>query len=310
MATKHIIAAKQFNTASINKIFKLADKFKSSKKTSKILDGKIMSTLFYEPSTRTRLSFESAMQRLGGRVISTESAAEFSSAAKGETLEDTIRVVNCFSDIIVLRHFSEGASQTAAEYSKVPIINAGDGKGEHPTQAMLDLYTIISKFKKINLTISMVGDLENGRTIHSLSYLLSLYKGVKIIYVSPKALSIPKQLREFLKSKNVSFEETESLKEPLKRSDVIYQTRIQKERFASSNGSSSESEYLRYFGKYIIDKNSLKLIRKNAIIMHPLPRINEITPEVDDDPRAFYFQEVQNGLYVRMALLLYVFDKA
>ncbi len=310
MATKHIITANQFDKNSISKIFSITDKLKSKKTSPKILENKVMATLFYEPSTRTRLSFESAMQRLGGRVISTESAAEFSSASKGETLEDTIRVVNCFSDVIVLRHFSEGASEIAARYSKVPIINAGDGKGEHPSQALLDLYTIHSKFKNLKLTIAMVGDLANGRTIHSLTYLLSLYKEVNIIYVSPKALSIPQNLKKYIESKNVTFEETENLEKALKVSDVIYQTRIQKERFASSKNGSSESEYLRYFGKYIIDKNTLKIIKKNAIIMHPLPRVNEITADVDDDPRAFYFQQVQNGLFVRMALLAYTFDKA
>lgn len=310
MAIKHIITANQFDKNSITRIFSITDKLKSKKSSPKLLENKVMATLFYEPSTRTRLSFESAMQRLGGRVISTESAAEFSSASKGETLEDTIRVVNCFSDVIVLRHFSEGASEIAAKYSKVPIINAGDGKGEHPTQALLDLYTIRSKFKNLNLTIAMVGDLANGRTIHSLTYLLSLYKEVNIIYVSPKALSIPQNLKKYIESKKVKFEETESLEKALKVSDVIYQTRIQKERFASSKNGSSENEYLRYFGKYIIDKNTLKVIKKNAIIMHPLPRINEITADVDSDPRAFYFQQVQNGLFVRMALLAYTFDKA
>lgn len=307
---KNIISAKEFDKKYLEKIFSVAEYFKSRKDDESLLKGKIMSTLFYEPSTRTRLSFESAMLRLGGSVISTENAAEFSSASKGETLEDTIRVVNCFSDVIVLRHFTEGASKVAAKYSKVPIINAGDGKGEHPTQALLDLFTIRSNFKSPNLTVAMVGDLANGRTIHSLSYLLSLYKEIKIIFISPKALSIPNSLRMDLKKANIRFKETEDLTKALKVADVIYQTRIQKERFVSSEkGPFSESDYLSYFGKYIIDKKSLAEIKKTSIIMHPLPRVNEISPDVDSDPRALYFQQVQNGIYVRMAVLSVLFDK-
>lgn len=272
-----------------------------------------MATLFYEPSTRTRLSFESAMLRLGGRVISTENASEFSSASKGETLEDTIRVVNSFSDVIVLRHFLEGASKIAANYSDSPIINAGDGKGEHPTQALLDLYTIFSSLKLSGdtamngLKVVMVGDLANGRTIHSLSQLLSLYKGVILTYVSPKALVVPSQLRTKLEKAKINFTETEDLEPVIKDCDVIYQTRIQKERFA--NKETGESEYIKYFGKYIIDKQTLTIIKKNSIIMHPLPRVNEISVEVDSDSRAVYFDQVRNGLFIRMALLLYLFDK-
>jgi aspartate carbamoyltransferase catalytic subunit len=253
------------------------------------------------------------MLRLGGSVITTESASEFSSAAKGETLEDTIRVVNSFADIIVLRHFDEGASEIAANYSKVPIINAGDGKGEHPSQALLDLYTIFSKFKIIekkskdidlDITISMVGDLKNGRTIHSLTILLSLFPKVKFIFVSPKALAIPIYIKKILKENDISFQETANLDQVLGSSDVIYQTRVQKERFKSLK------EYNKFKNLLILDKNSLTLMKKDAIIMHPLPRINEITKDVDNDPRALYFKQVQNGLFVRMALLIYLFDKA
>lgn len=268
------------------------------------LSGKIMATLFYEPSTRTRLSFESAMLRLGGSVIATENAAEFSSAIKGETLEDTIRIVNGYSDVIVLRHNTPGASEVAASFSRVPLINAGDGNREHPTQALLDLYTILSKFTHTNLTVAMMGDLKNGRTIHSLSRLLSLYPKIEQIFVSPLALAIPNDLKKHLNDKKINFKEVENLEMGLRYADIIYQTRIQKERFKN------EKEYKKYFGKYIIDKSTLKFIKKSARIMHPLPRVNEIAPEIDTDQRAIYFEEAQNGLFIRMALLLSLFDKA
>lgn len=304
MKLRHVISASQFDKKTIQHIFTFADNVQIKNTYSAYLKGKIMATLFYEPSTRTRLSFESSMLRLGGGVISTESAAEFSSAAKGETLEDTIRVVNAFSDVIVLRHFAAGASEIAQKYSKVSIINAGDGNGEHPTQALLDLFTIFSKFSEKDITIAMVGDLLNGRTIHSLSVLLALYPKIKLIYVSPQALVIPKSLKLFLNNKKIKFSETHDLDTALKNADVIYQTRIQKERFKN------ETDYIKFKGLYILDKNSLKQLKTKAIIMHPLPRINEITSDVDRDPRAIYFEQVQNGLYVRMALLLYLFDKS
>ena len=304
MKLNHIISARQFDRKILEKIFSLTDQIKAGKYKNDALYGKIMATLFYEPSTRTRLSFESAMIRLGGSIIATDNAAEFSSAIKGETLEDTIRVVNFFSDVIVLRHFNAGASEIAAKYSKVPIINGGDGNGEHPTQALYDLYTIFSKFKNPNITVTMMGDLLNGRTIHSLARLLSLYSKIKQIFISPNALAIPEDLRVHLKEKKINFIEIESLKEGLVQADVVYQTRIQKERFKSQN------EYKKYFGKYIIDKNTLKYMKKNAIIMHPLPRVNEIAQGVDNDSRALYFEQAQNGLFTRMALLLLLFDKA
>lgn len=304
MKLQHVVSARQFNAKTLKTLFSLTDKIKAGKYNKKALSGKIMATLFYEPSTRTRLSFESAMTRLGGSVIATDNAAEFSSAIKGETLEDTIRIVNFFSDVIVLRHSLAGASKIAAQYSKIPVINGGDGNGEHPTQALYDLYTIFSKFKNKNITVAMVGDLLNGRTIHSLSRLMALYPAIKQVFVSPKALSIPNDLRKELKDHKISFFEIENFKEGIVQADVIYQTRIQKERFKT------EKEYKKYFGKYIIDKESLKFIRKSAIIMHPLPRVNEISQDVDSDTRAAYFQQAQNGLYLRMALLLYLFDKA
>src|SRR3989344_2799828 len=223
MAVKHVLSAKQFDAKLLEQIFILATKVRKSKYNKNALTGKIMATLFYEPSTRTRLSFESAMLRLGGKFISTENAAEFSSAAKGETIQDTIRVVNSYSDIIVLRHFKPGASEFAAKYSKVPIINAGDGEGEHPTQAILDLYTIFSKFAHKNIQITMIGDLTYGRTVHSLSQLLSLYPGIKLVFCSPKALAIPSNLKSELSSRKIDFEETEDFRMSIKSADVIYQ---------------------------------------------------------------------------------------
>ncbi len=304
MKLKHIISSKQFEKNFIQSIFEKADQIKNGRYNKNILAGKIMATLFYEPSTRTRFSFESAMQRLGGSVISTENAYKFSSVAKGETIEDTIRIVSFYSDVIVLRHDTLGASQIAASLSKVPVINAGDGNGEHPTQALLDLYTIFSKFKNPNFTVAMVGDLLNGRTVHSLSYLLSLYPKVSIIFVSPKALAVPQPLKDHLKRSKVNFTETEDLNSAFKKADVIYQTRIQKERFANLK------DYKKYFGKFVINDKSLSKMKPKSIIMHPLPRVNEIAPSVDSDPRAVYFQQAANGVYIRMALLLYLFDKA
>ena len=298
MKLKHIISASQFDKNTISAIFALASKIKNGNYDKKVLSGKILASLFYEPSTRTRLSFESAMLKLGGKIISTENAKEFSSAAKGETLEDSIRVINYYSDVIVLRHFMAGASEIAAKFSKVPVINAGDGNGEHPTQAMLDLYTIFSKFPKgDDFTVALIGDLLNGRTIHSLAHLLSLYKKVKIFFISPKDIGIPQDLRSHLRKTGIKFQETEEFENSLREADVIYQTRIQKERYKR------KEDYQKYFGKYIIDKSILGKIKKSAIIMHPLPRINEITADVDQDPRAVYFAQAQNGLFIRMALL-------
>ena len=303
MKLRHIISAGQFDAKTLAALFSLATKIKNNHYDKKALEGKILASLFYEPSTRTRLSFESAMLKLGGKVISTENAKEFSSAAKGETLEDTIRVIGYYADVIVLRHFMSGASDIAAALSNVPIINAGDGNGEHPTQALLDLYTIFSKFPNREFTITMAGDLFNGRTIHSLSRLMALFSKTDIIFVSPKALGIPQSLRNELKQKRVKFEETEDFKHALSQGDVIYQTRIQKERFKT------KKEFKKYFGKYILDQKSLKYLKKNSIIMHPLPRVNEIAKSVDSDSRAAYFSQVKNGLYIRMAILLSILDR-
>ena len=302
MKLNHVVSARQFDTKDLQTIFSLADKIKSEKYDKKALSGKIMATLFYQPSTRTRLSFESAMLRLGGSVITTENAAEFSSAIKGETLEDTIRIVNFYSDLIVIRHSESGAADLASKYSKVPVINAGDGVGEHPTQALLDLYTIFSKMKSRNFTITISGDHAHYRPTHSLTQFISLYPQIKIIYVSPKKLAIPNDLKDLLTKRKVSFTETEDFNEGLTAADVFYQTRIPKEYLGT--------DYKKYLGKYILDKNTVQKLKKNAIILHPLPRVNEISPEIDSDPRALYFEQAQNGLYIRMALLLFLFDKA
>ncbi|MCR4325015.1 MAG: aspartate carbamoyltransferase [Candidatus Curtissbacteria bacterium] len=309
MKLKHVVSATQFDTDTLRKLFNTASKIKNGNYPKKALNGKIMAAIFYEPSTRTRLSFEAAMQRLGGQVISTENASQFSSASKGETLEDTVRIISSYADVIVLRHFSPGASDIASKFSSVPVINAGDGNGEHPTQALLDLFTIFGKFSKNGslppkFTVAMVGDLTNGRTIHSLSYLLSLYPKVKIIFVSPKALTAPNSLTSHLREKNIDFLETEDFKYALKVADVVYQTRIQKERFKG------KKDYKKYFGSFILDNKTISLMKRNAAIMHPLPRVNEINPEIDDDKRSIYFEQAQNGLYIRMALLLFLFDKA
>ena len=266
---------------------------------SDMLAHKVMATLFYEPSTRTRLSFESAMKRLGGDVIATENAREFSSAAKGETLEDTIRIVEGYADVVVLRHYESGAAERAASVTDVPIINAGDGPGQHPTQALLDMYTIQKEIGHLDgISIAMVGDLANGRTVRSLSYLLAKYEDVHIYFVAPEVVQMKDDIKEYLTRHHVSFSEETDLKAVASKVDVIYQTRIQRERF----GDRIE-DYEKASGVYIVDRHILSAMKPDAIVMHPLPRIGEIKPEVDSDHRAAYFRQAQNGLYIRMALL-------
>jgi aspartate carbamoyltransferase catalytic subunit len=292
----HIIESQQFDQKFINKVFALADRFE--KRADNSLKGKIMASLFYEPSTRTRFSFESAMMRLGGGVITTENAKEFSSASKGETLEDSIRIIGRYCDVIVIRHYEEGASMRASAVSSVPVVNAGDGRGQHPTQALLDLYTIKREIGRIDgIKIAFVGDLKNGRTVRSLSYLLGKYKKIEVIFVSPKSLAVGDDIKNYLKKHNVSFTETEDMESVVSKVDVIYQTRIQKERFKS------EKEYKKYHGVYILTPAHAKAMKKGSIIMHPLPRVGEILPEVDSSPHAAYFKQAKYGLLVRMALL-------
>lgn len=265
---------------------------------SKLLEGKIMASLFYEESTRTRFSFESAMLRLGGSAISTENARQFSSVSKGETLEDTVRILNGYADVIVLRHYECGAARRAADISGVPIINAGDGAGQHPTQALLDLYTIEKELGRIDgLTIAMVGDLANGRTVRSLCYLLAKYRNVKILLVAPPNTRMGDDIKAYLVRHDIWFREETDLAAIAPQVDVLYQTRIQKERLAS------QVEYEAARGVYVVDRRLLDTMAPHAIVMHPLPRVDEIAPEVDQDPRAAYFRQAQNGLFVRMAVL-------
>ncbi|MBI3458677.1 aspartate carbamoyltransferase [Candidatus Azambacteria bacterium] len=293
---KHIIKSQQLDQKLINRIFALATALE--KKKSQVLKGKIMASLFYEPSTRTRFSFESAMIRLGGSVITTENAKEFSSVAKGETLEDSIKVIGNYADVIVLRHDEQGSAERAASVSSVPIINAGDGAGQHPTQALLDLYTIKRELGKIDgITLALVGDLKNGRTIRSLSYLLGKYKNIKIYFVSPIGLRVGEDIKIYLKEQQTDYEETTDLFSIVGKVDVLYQTRIQKERFAT------KKEYEKFNGCYTIDGELVKKMKIKSIIMHPLPRVNEILTEVDKLPQAVYFKQTYYGLLIRMALL-------
>ena len=298
---RHVIESQQFDLESLEAIFSMSEEMEQIVQHygSNILNRRVMATLFYEPSTRTRLSFESAMARLGGTVLTTESAQEFSSAAKGETLEDTIRVVAGDADVIVLRHFESGASQQAAEVAGIPVINAGDGTGQHPTQSLLDMYTIRREIGQIDsISIALVGDLANGRTVRSLCYLLAKYKSPKIYFVAPSVVRMKEDIKEYLHRHNTDFEEVEDLHAVAREVDVIYQTRIQRERFGDRL-----HEYEQARGKYIIDQTVLDCMRKEAIVMHPLPRVDEIDTVVDGDPRAAYFRQAHNGLYVRMALL-------
>ncbi|GAB2290764.1 Aspartate carbamoyltransferase 3, chloroplastic [Dionaea muscipula] len=297
-----VIEAQQFDRDTLSAIFEVARQMENIEKNSpgsQILKGYLMATLFYEPSTRTRLSFESAMKRLGGEVLTTENAREFSSAAKGETLEDTIRTVEGYSDIIVMRHFESGAAKRAANAAKIPVINAGDGPGQHPTQALLDVYTIEREIGKLDgITVGLVGDLANGRTVRSLAYMLAKYNDVKIYFVSPDVVKMKDDIKDYLSSKNVKWEESADLMEVASKCDVVYQTRIQRERFGERIDL-----YEKARGKYIVDRNVLNVLQKHAIVLHPLPRLDEITVDVDDDPRAAYFRQAKNGLYIRMAIL-------
>jgi aspartate carbamoyltransferase catalytic subunit len=298
----HILSTKQFlDHKVLDDLFAAAAEMEdrdAAGKLSPVLAGKILATVFYEPSTRTRFSFEAAMLKLGGEVISTESAGHFSSAVKGETLEDTMRIISGYADVIVLRHPEEGAAAAGAAAAGVPLINAGDGSGEHPTQALLDMYTISKELGRVDgLRVALSGDLKNGRTVHSLLRLLGVYKEVKVSLVSPPALALPGKYKEELKDNGVAFEETEDLSAAAGAADVLYVTRIQKERFRNP------AEYERLKDAYIVGTDTLAMMKEKAIIMHPLPRVNEISAAVDADPRAAYFRQAKNGLYIRMALL-------
>ena len=266
---------------------------------SDILKGKVMGTLFYEPSTRTRLSFETAMCRLGGKVVSTENAREFSSVAKGETLQDTIRTLEQYVDLVVLRHFLAGSARTAAAAASVPVINAGDGPGQHPTQALLDIYTIVKEVGRVDgCHVALVGDLMNGRTARSLAYVLSKFEGVHLSFVAPEVARMRDDIKTHLTESGVSWHETDDLAAVAGEADVLYQTRIQKERYGDR-----PEDYEKAQGRFIVDRALMDKMRPDAVVMHPLPRVGEIAPEVDADPRAAYFRQAKNGLYIRMALL-------
>ena len=296
---RHVIESQQFSRPLLDELFVRADEMRADPyRAAGRLQGRIMAALFYEPSTRTRLSFESAMLRLGGRTIGTDNAREFSSVAKGETLEDTIRIVAGYADVIVLRHHEEGAARRAAAVSDVPVINGGDGKGQHPTQALLDLYTIRDELGRLDgVRVAMVGDLANGRTARSLAYLLTKYRDVEVWFVAPEQVAMGRDIKNQLDRHGVPWHETDDLDAVLPNVDVVYQTRIQKERFAD------EASYLAVKGVYVLDARSLARMRRDAIVMHPLPRLDEIAQEVDGDPRAAYFRQARNGVQVRMALL-------
>jgi aspartate carbamoyltransferase catalytic subunit len=302
MEIKHIIKSKQFiDKAILDQIFSNANEYERLDKENaipQILQGKVLASLFYEPSTRTRFSFEAAMLKLGGQVMSTESAGHFSSVSKGESLTDTIKIIGGYADVIIMRHSIVGSALTASKVSQVPLINAGDGIGEHPTQALLDLYTIHKEFGRISdVSVAMVGDLLYGRTVHSLITLLSKQPGITVYLVSPPQLRLPEKYKEILQEHNIEFEETYDLNKVLDKVDIFYMTRIQKERF------DDKEAYDKLKGCFVVNKETMKQMSEGAIVMHPLPRVDEISPEIDSDPRAAYFRQAKNGLYLRMALL-------
>ena len=299
---RHLMNPLDLTVEEIDGILDLANDIEANpSKYSHKCDGLKIATLFYEPSTRTRLSFEAAMINLGGQVLGFSSAAS-SSAAKGESVADTIRMISCYADICAIRHPKEGAAYVASTKSSIPVINAGDGGHQHPTQTLTDLHTIRSlKGRLNNLTVGLCGDLKFGRTVHSLISALVRYEGIRFVLISPKELRVPDYIREDVLEKNhVPFTEVEDLDDALPHLDVLYMTRVQKERFFN------EEEYIRMKDCYILTPKKMKLAKDDMIVMHPLPRVNEISVEVDDDPRAVYFKQVKYGRFARMALILYL----
>ena len=297
---RNLIDIKELSVDEIEELIKVAqDIIKNKEKYSHKCDGKKLATLFFEPSTRTRLSFEAAMMELGGNVLGF-SAASSSSAAKGESVADTVRTVGCYADIIAMRHPKEGAPLVASEKSVVPIINAGDGGHNHPTQTLTDLLTIKCEKNRLeNLTIGLCGDLKFGRTVHSLITAMSRYKNIKFILISPKELEIPEYIKkEVLEKNKIKWCETNDIEEYIQELDILYMTRVQKERFFN------EEDYIRLKDYYILNKEKLKKAKEDLAILHPLPRVNEISTDVDDDKRACYFKQVEYGKYIRMALIL------
>ncbi|MDE7445661.1 MAG: aspartate carbamoyltransferase [Lachnospiraceae bacterium] len=296
---RHLMNPLDFSVSELDRLFDLANDIEANMdKYAHACTGKKLATCFYEPSTRTRLSFESAMLNLGGGVIGF-SDADSSSASKGESVSDTIRVISCFADICAMRHPKEGAPMVAASRSSIPVINAGDGGHQHPTQTLTDLLTIRSmKGRLDHFTIGLCGDLKFGRTVHSLINALVRYEGIKFIFISPNELRVPDYVTDMLKEKNIPYEEVIRLEEIMPQLDLLYMTRVQKERFFN------EEDYVRLKDFYILDKAKMELAKSDMLVLHPLPRVNEISVEVDDDPRAAYFKQVQYGVYVRMALIL------
>ena len=294
---RHLMNPLDFSVEELDKLFALADDIeKDPAKYAHKCDGKILATCFYEPSTRTRLSFETAMTRLGGRVIGFSDAAS-SSASKGESVSDTIRIISCYADICAMRHPKEGAPMVAAEKSLIPVINAGDGGHQHPTQTLADLQTIRSLHGDLNnFTIGLCGDLKFGRTVHSLINALVRYEGIKFIFISPEELKIPDYVTDMLREKGIPFQEVIRLEDVMPKLDLLYMTRVQKERFFN------EDDYLRLRDTYILDEAKMTKAKPDMAVLHPLPRVNEIAVEVDDDPRAAYFEQVKNGMLMRMAL--------
>ncbi len=296
---RHLMSPLDFTTEELDQIFDLANDIERNPvKYAHACDGKILATCFYEPSTRTRLSFESAMTRLGGRVMGFADAGS-SSAAKGESVSDTIRVISCYADICAMRHPKEGAPMVAAEKSGIPVINAGDGGHHHPTQTLTDLLTIRSlKGRLGGFTIGLCGDLKFGRTVHSLINALVRYENIRFIFISPEELRVPDYITDMLKEQDIPFKEVIRLENVMSELDLLYMTRVQKERFFN------EEDYVRLKDFYILNAERMNLAKEDMLVLHPLPRVNEISVEVDDDPRAMYFRQAQYGVYVRMALIL------
>jgi len=296
---RHLMSPLDFTTSELDALFDLAcDIEKNPKKYAHVCDGKKLATCFYEPSTRTRLSFEAAMMNLGGNVLGFSEASS-SSAAKGESVSDTIRVISCYADICAMRHPKEGAPMVAASKSGIPVINAGDGGHQHPTQTLTDLLTIRNLHGKLNnFTIGLCGDLKFGRTVHSLIRALLRYENIHFVFISPDELRIPDYIIDELKEKNATYEEVIMLDDVIDKLDILYMTRVQRERFFN------EEDYVRLKNFYILTKEKMDKAKETCIVMHPLPRVNEISVEVDDDPRASYFKQAQFGVYVRMALIM------
>ncbi|MBO5082223.1 MAG: aspartate carbamoyltransferase [Lachnospiraceae bacterium] len=296
---RHLMSPLDFTVEELDKLFNLANDIETNpKKYAHACDGKKLATCFYEPSTRTRLSFEAAMINLGGHVIGF-SDASCSSASKGESVSDTIRMISCYADICAMRHPKEGAPMVAASKSRIPVVNAGDGGHQHPTQTLTDLLTIRSlKGRLNNFTIGLCGDLKFGRTVHSLIHALERYDNISFVFISPEELKIPEYIIEMLKEKNIPYKEVIRLEEVMPELDILYMTRVQRERFFN------EEDYVRLKDFYILNKEKMALGKEDMLVLHPLPRVNEISVEVDDDPRAAYFRQVQYGVYARMALIL------